>query len=125
MDTPNDLCKLLVTFCEQRPKRNWQDLGNSANVSLDIGEEDEVVELDDKDDGAVEVGVGLIPADVLNDMIAKLNAAVEEGSDDENPVVSSTDGKEKEDDLSESDKADLLFADGNSMKAYDELKLML
>jgi hypothetical protein len=45
--------------------------------------------------------------------------------DDENPVVSSTDGKEKEDDLSESDKADLLFADGNSRKAYDELKLML
>ncbi len=68
-------------------------------------------------DGAVEIGAGLIPADVLNDMIAKLNAAEEEGSDDENPVVSSTDGKEKEDDLSESDKADLLFADGNSRKA--------
>jgi hypothetical protein len=83
------------------------------------------VELDDKDDGAVEIGAGLILADVLNDMIAKLNAAEEEGSDDENPVVSSTDEKEKEDDLFESDKADLLFADGNSRKACDELKLMI
>jgi hypothetical protein len=58
-------------------------------------------------------------------MIAELNAAEEEGLDDENPAVSSTDGKEKEDDLSESDTADLSFADGNSRKAYDELKLML
>jgi hypothetical protein len=71
MDTPNDLHKLLVTFCEQWPKRNWQDLGNSADYLLDIGEEDEVVELDDKDDGAVEIRAGLIPADVLNDMIAE------------------------------------------------------
>ena len=66
-----------------------------------------------------------IPADVLNDMIAELNAAEDKELDEKNPVVSSTDGKEKEDDLSESDKADLLFADGNSSKAYDELKLML
>ena len=56
------------------------------------------MESDDKDDGAVENGAGSIPADVINDMIAELNAAEEEGSDDENPVVSSTDGKEKEDD---------------------------
>ncbi len=122
---PNNLRKLLVTFCEQRPKCNRQDLSNSADDWLDFSEEDEVVELDDKDDGAVEIGAGLIPADVLNDMIAKLNAVEEEGSDDENHVVSSTDGKEKEDDLSESDKVDLSFADGNSSKAYDELKLML
>jgi hypothetical protein len=125
MDTPNNLRKLLITFCEQWPKCNRQDLSNSADDSLDIGEEDEVVELDDEDDGAVEIGAGSIPADVLNDMIAELNAAEEEGSDDENPVVSSTDGKEKEDDLYESDKADLLFANRNSWKAYDELKLML
>jgi hypothetical protein len=114
MDTPNNLRKLLVTFCEQRPKCDRWDLCNSADDLLDIGEEDEVVESDDKDDGAVEIGAGSIPADVLNEMIAESNAAEEEGLDDENPVVSSTDGKEKEDDLSESDKADLLFADGNS-----------
>ncbi len=125
MDMSNNLRKLLITFHEQRPKCDRQDLGNSADDLLGIGEEDEVVESDDKDDGAVEIGVGSIPVDVLNDMIAELNAAEEEGLDDENPVVSSTDGKEKEDDLSESDKADLLFADGNSSKAYDELKLML
>jgi hypothetical protein len=125
MDMPNNLRKLLITFCEQWPKRNRQELVNSADDSLDIGEEDEVVESDDKDDGAVEIGAGSILADVLNDMIAELNAAEEEGSDDENPVVSSTDGKEKEDDLSESDKADLSFSDRNSRKAYDELKLML
>jgi hypothetical protein len=77
MDMPNDLCKLLVTFCEQRPKRNWRDLGNSADDWLDIGEEDDVVESDDKDDEAVEIGAGSIPVDVLNDMIAELNAAEE------------------------------------------------
>jgi hypothetical protein len=124
MDMPNNLRKLLVTFCEQRLKPNRRDLGNSADDLLDIGEEDEVVKSDDKDDGAVEIGAGSIPADVLKDMISKLNAVEEEGSDDENPVVSSTDGKKKEDDLSESDKADLSFAEGNSSKAYDELKLM-
>jgi hypothetical protein len=31
MDRPNDLRKLLVTFCEQQPKRDPQDLGNSAD----------------------------------------------------------------------------------------------
>jgi hypothetical protein len=56
MDMPNNLHKLLVTFCEQWPKHDRQDLGNSADDDLlDIGEEDEVVELDDKDDGAVEI----------------------------------------------------------------------
>ncbi len=33
------------------------------------------MESDDEDDGAVEIGAGLIPADVLNDMIAELNVA--------------------------------------------------
>jgi hypothetical protein len=55
MDMPNNLHKLLVTFCEQQQKHDRRDLGNSADDSLDIGEEDEVVELDDKDDGAVEI----------------------------------------------------------------------